>query len=109
MNIKAITSGNTVENCQAFRAKLPLSRIKFARDINNRELPVDTYVKEMLTQYGNEIEKVANHVGRDVVLAQKGKLLLANSGPKTTVIDMREMHNGRDLVNGITNNLKINA
>ena len=92
-----------------FGAKFPVSRIKFAKDINNKELPVDNYVKEMLAEHGNEIEKVADFVGRDVVLAQRGKLLLANSGPKTTVIDMREMHNGRDLINGITDNLRINA
>lgn len=109
MNIKAITSGNTVENCQAFRAKLPLSRIKFAKDINNKELPVDNYVREMLIEQGNEIEKVADFLGKDVVLAQRGKLLLANSGPRTSVIDMRNMKNGQELIDGITNNLKINA
>ena len=86
-------------NPVGFGAKLPVSRIKLARDVNNKELPVDNYVREML----------ANYVGRDVVLAQKGNLLLANSGAKTSVIDMSKMKNGQELINGITNNLKINA
>lgn len=90
-------------------AKLPVSRIKLARDVNNKELPVDNYVREMLANHSAEIEKVADYVGRDVVLAQKGNLLLANSGAKTSVIDMSKMKNGQELINGITNNLKINA
>ena len=92
-----------------FGAKLPVSRIKYATNIHNRELPVDNYVKEMLANYGSEIEKLANYLGKDVVIAQKGNLLLANSGPRTTVIDMRKMEHGRDLINGITHNLKINV
>ena len=79
------------------------------RDINNKELPVDNYVREMLANYGSEIEKLADFVGRDVVLAQRGNLLLANSGAKTSVIDMSKMKNGQELVDGIKNNLKINA
>jgi len=63
----------------------------------------------MLANHSAEIEKVADYVGRDVVLAQKGNLLLANSGAKTSVIDMSKMKNGQELINGITNNLKINA
>ena len=65
--------------------------------------------KEMNLHKTIEIEKVADYVGRDVVLAQKGNLLLANSGAKTSVIDMSKMKNGQELINGITNNLKINA
>lgn len=63
----------------------------------------------MLANYGSEIEKLADFVGRDVVLAQRGNLLLANSGAKTSVIDMSKMKNGQELVDGIKNNLKINA
>lgn len=96
-------------NPVGFGAKLPVSRIKLARNVNNQELPVNDYVKAMLDEYGNEIEKVANYVGRDVVIAQKGNLLIANSGAKTTVIDMSKMERGKDLINGITNNLKINS
>lgn len=96
-------------NSVGFGAKLPVSRIKIARDLNNAELPINNYVREMLEQHGAEIEKVADYVGKDVVLAQRGNLLLANSGPRTTVIDMSKMNSGRDLINGITHNLKINA
>ena len=96
-------------NPVGFGAKLPVSRIKLARDVNNKELPVDNYVREMLANHSAEIEKVADYVGRDVVLAQKGNLLLANSGAKTSVIDMSKMKNGQELINGITNHLKINA
>ena len=94
-------------NPVGFGAKLPVSRIKLARDISNKELPVDNYVREMLANYGSEIEKLADFVGRDV--AQRGNLLLANSGAKTSVIDMSKMKNGQELVDGIKNNLKINA
>lgn len=69
-------------NSVSFGAKMPVSRIKMARNINNSELPVDNYVKEMLEQHGGEIEKLASYLGRDVVLAQRGNLLLANSGAK---------------------------
>ncbi len=96
-------------NPVGFGAKIPVSRIKLARDLNNSELPVDNYVREMLKEHGAKIEKVANYVGRDVVLAQKGKLLLANSGPRTSVIDMRKLRNGKELIDGIINNIKINA
>ena len=48
MNINPVGFGN----------KLLLSRIKFAKDINNKELPVDNYVREMLIEHGNEIEKL---------------------------------------------------
>ncbi len=96
-------------NAVSFGAKMPVSRIKMARSINNTELPVNNYVKEMLEQHGGEIEKVANFVGRDVVLAQRGNLLLANSGARTSVIDMSKMKNGKELIDGIINNLKINA
>ena len=96
-------------NPVGFGAKLPVSRIKLARDISNKELPVDNYEREMLANYGSEIEKLADFVGRDVVLAQRGNLLLANSGAKTSVIDMSKMKNGQELVDGIKNNLKINA
>ena len=96
-------------NSIGFGSKIPVSRIKFARDINNKEFPIDNYVKEMLSEYGQEIETVAKQVGKDVVLAQKGNLLIANSGVKTSVVDMNKMKSGRDLVNGITHNLKINA
>lgn len=96
-------------NSTTFGAKLPVSRIKMARNINNVELPVDNYVREMLEQNGSKIEKVANYVNRDVVLAQKGNLLLANSGAKTSVIDMSKMEKGDELIDGIIHNLKINA
>ena len=96
-------------NSVVFGAKLPVSRIKFARDISNRELPVDNYVKEMLADHGAEIERMADYLGRDVVLAQKGNLLLVNSGIKTSAIDMSKMWEGKELINGITNNIKINA
>ncbi len=96
-------------NNTAFTAKMQLPRIKMARNINNVELPVDNYVKEMLEQHGAKIEKAAEFVGKDVVLAQRGKTLLVNSGAKTTAIDMREMNKGEDLVTGIIHNLHINA
>ena len=96
-------------NPVGFGAKLPVSRIKLARDINNKELPVDDYVREMLAEHAAEIDKVADYLGRDVVLAQRGNLLLANSGAKTSVIDMSKMKNGQELVDGIKNNLKNNA
>lgn len=96
-------------NPVGFGAKLPLSRIKLARNVNNQELPVDDYVKTMLSEHGDKVEKVANYLGRDVVLAQKGNLLLANSGAKTTAIDMSKMEKGEDLIDGIIHNLKINA
>lgn len=96
-------------NSTSFGAKLPVSRIKMARSIANKELPVDNYVKEMLEQHGSKIEKVADYFGRDVVLAQKGKSLLVNSGVKTSVIDMKNMKKGEDLIDGIINNIKINA
>lgn len=96
-------------NNTAFGAKLPVSRIKMARTVGNTELPVSNYVKEMLEQHGGEIEKYANFVGRDVVLAQRGSLLLANSGAKTSVIDMGKMENGKELIDGIIENLRINS
>lgn len=96
-------------NSASFGAKLPVSRIKFARDIHNVELPVDNYVKEMLAEHGSKIENAANYVNRDVVLAQRGNLLLANSGPKTSVIDMSKMNKGDDLIDGIIHNLSING
>ena len=52
-------------NPVGFGAKLPVSRIKLARDVNNKELPVDNYVREMLANHSAEIEKVADYVGRD--------------------------------------------
>lgn len=96
-------------NPVGFGAKLPVSRIRLARDVNNKELPVDNYVKEMLANHGAEIERIANYFDRDVVLAQKGNLLLANSGAKTSAIDMSKIKNGQELIDGITNNVKINA
>lgn len=96
-------------NATAFSAKMPVSRIKMARNINNVELPVNNYVREMLDQHGSEIEKVANFVGKDVVLAQRGNLLLANSGARTSFIDMSKMKNGQELIDMIKNNLTINA
>lgn len=96
-------------NNTAFTAKMPVSRIKLARNLNNQELPVDDYVKEMLIQHGSKIERVADYLGRDVVLAQRGNLLLANSGARTTVVDMSKMNRGDELINGIIHNLHINA
>lgn len=95
-------------NSTSFGAKLPISRIKMARNANNESL-VGSYVKEMLEQHGSKIEKVADHVGRDVVLAQRGDLLLVNSGVKTSAINMKKMEKGEELIDGIINNLKINA
>lgn len=96
-------------NPVGFGKKLPVSRIKMARNINNVELPVDNYVKEMLLEHGDKIEKLANYLDRDVVLAQRGNLLLANSGVRTSAVDMSKMKNGQELIDGIINNLKINA
>ena len=80
-----------------------------ARDLNNKEVPINDYVREMLTVYGDKIENVANFLNKDVVLAQKGNLILANSGSKTSVTDLSKIEKGEDLINGIINNLKINA
>lgn len=96
-------------NSTSFGAKLPVSRIKLARSVSNKELPVDNYVREMLDQHGSKIEKVADYLGRDVLLAQKGNLLLVNSGVKTSAINMKKMEKGEDLIDGIIHNLKINA
>ncbi len=104
-------------NNTAFTAKVPVSRIKLARNINNAELPVDNYVIEMLEQHGSKIEKVADYLGRDVVITQrKGKVagkpfnvVYANSGARTTRIDLNAMKDGKELIDGIINNLKINA
>lgn len=91
-----------------FGAKMPISRIKMAKSVNNTELPVNNYVREMLEQHGAEIEKAASYFDRDVILAQRGNLLLANSGVKTSVIDMSKMKNGMELIEGIKNNLMVN-
>ena len=96
-------------NPVGFGAKIPVSRIKMAKTVGNTELQVDNYVKEMLEQRGAEIEKLANFVGRDVVLAQRGKLLLVNSGAKTSAIDMSKMKHGDELIEGIKNNIILNA
>jgi len=96
-------------NPVGFGAKLPVSRIKMARNSNNVELLVDNYVREMLSEHGAVIEKYASSLGKDVVLAQRGNLLLANSGVRTSAIDMSKMKNGQELIDGIINNLRINA
>lgn len=92
----------------SFGARMPVSRIKLARNVNNQELPVDNYVKEMLSTHSAELEKVANFFDRDVVLAQRANLLLVNSGAKTSVIDMSKMQNGNELIDGIKTNLAQN-
>lgn len=99
MNVNPVGFGN----------KVPVSRIKMARTVGNTELPVDNYVKEMLKKRGPEIEKLANVWGRDVVLAQRGKLLLVNSGAKTSAIDMSKMSHGDELIEGIKTNIILNA
>ncbi len=110
MNIGRINNTN-------FGAKMPVSRIKLAKDINNKELPVDNYVTEMLSQHGKRIEDVANLLGRDVVITQrKGRVagkpynvVYANSGIITTRIDLNAMKNGKELIDGIISNLNSNA
>ena len=55
------------------------------------------------------LEQMANVVDKDVLLSQRNKLLLVNSGARTSVIDMNKMKHGDELIDGIKNNINLNA
>lgn len=93
----------------SFGAKIPQSRIQLARDINNTELPVGEYLKERLPEIKPALEKVAELYKANVTLAQKGDLLMVNSGPITSYVDMANMKKGSELYDGIVNNIKANS
>ena len=92
-------------NSVSFQGQVPISRIKLARNLNNKELPVNDYVRDMLATHNEELEKVANFFDRDVVIAQKANLLLINSGVKTSVLDMSKMKHGSEVVTAIKMNI----
>ena len=93
-------------NPVGFGAKLPVSRIKY---IETAKAPVDDYVKMMVNDNRQILEQMANVVDKDVLLSQRNKLLLVNSGARTSVIDMNKMKHGDELIDGIKNNINLNA
>lgn len=102
MNVNGINNVN-------FGMKAPVSRIKIVKAFDKTGLPADNeYLKQMVESNGREIEQLANFVGRDVILAQRGNLVLVNSGLKTDAIDLNRMNNGKELIEEIKSNLKKN-
>jgi hypothetical protein len=92
-----------------FGAKMPVQRIRFARDIHNEELPVDNYVREMIAEHKDSIAAIADLYDRNVTIAQRNSEVLANSGTITSVIDTKKMNLGKDLIDCIINNIRENG
>jgi hypothetical protein len=106
MNVRNITPVDTNVN---FAAKMPLQRIRFARDIHNQELPVDDYVRKMIADNKDSINSVADLYDRNVTIAQRNSEVIANSGTITSVIDTKKMDHGKELIDCIINNIRKNG
>ncbi len=98
MNINGI-------NNMAFGANLPI-RTKVLKTVDKNGAAVNTdYLKQMLEDNRDELNNLIRFVNKDLVLAQRGNTVLINSGAKTDAIELNKMKNGRELIDGIRNNL----
>ena len=98
MNINAI-------NNQLFQGKMPkepLSRIKIIGDVNG-------YIEQRIADGSNLIGNTAKLYNKEVKLAQKGDLLLINSGTKTTAFNWKQIENPKELYDSIINNIRENG
>lgn len=98
MNINAI---NTL-GFQAKVPKLPPERVKVVGKVNG-------YIEQMLNDGSAKLENIANIHKTDVRIAQKGDLVLVNSGPKTTYFDYKAMSKSDDFYQNIINNIRENS
>ena len=80
MNINAI-------NGQNFAGVTPkkLPTIKYVNKLDN-------YTYDMINSFHADLEKSVCFYGKDLLIAQKGKKLLANSGNITTTLDMNKLY-----------------
>lgn len=98
MNINGI-------NNMSFGANLPI-RTKILKTVDKNGAKVNTdYLKQMLEDNRDELNNLIRYVDKNLILAQRGNTVLVNSGVKTDAIELGKMKNGRELIDGIRNNL----
>lgn len=89
-------------SANSFGANLTASRIKVVGK-------VDGYVEEMLNRGNQIINDAANLHKRDVTIAQRGDVLMVNSGVITSMFNMKDMKSGRDFFLNTISNIRANS
>jgi hypothetical protein len=107
MNVRNITPVDSNVNLAA--RKMPIQRIKFAKDIHNQELPVDGYVREEIAKHKGVINSVAELYDRAVTIAQRNDSIFVNSGTITSVIDKKDITGRNDFLHCIIDNIRANG
>ncbi len=97
-----------------FGAKMPVSRVRI---LKSKEPGAENYIAELMEQKGSEVYTLADRLKKNVVLNRVvgmfGKenvdALYVNSGANTSRIDLKAVKNGDEVIEGIKNNLILNA
>lgn len=83
-------------------------RVNWARNINNREYPVNTELKNKINSVKSKLEAEAKKVNANVTLAQRGDSLFINSGALTTRIENTSEKTSDSLRQAILDNIGMN-
>jgi hypothetical protein len=85
----------------------PLNPVKMAVDRFNIVGKLDDYASEMIRELAPSIYKLTDY--NPITIAQKGDLLMVNSGVKTSVLNLKQMESHNDIMKMITKNVHENA
>ena len=81
--------------------------VKMAVEKFNIVGELDGYASEMIRELAPKIYKLTDY--NPITIAQKGDLLLVNSGARTGYVNLKKMESPREIMNTIVENVHANA